>query len=107
MSVRTCGFDSRPGHNPINPFRVLFAYIPSCFFAPMKSALTLKQGERRTILKMTDEKLTGRFLELGISPGCEIELVRYTPLKRTYYIRVENNVFALRNSELESIILQE
>ena len=68
--------------------------------------MLLEIGETAHIKGFEDDSLAGRFLELGIQPGCEIELVRTTPLRKAFYVRVDRNVFALRKEELESIILQ-
>lgn len=72
----------------------------------MKSASALGIGESATIADIADGSVAGRFIELGIRPGSTIKLVRTTLFKRSYYIEVDGQRFALRKQELASIMLE-
>jgi len=62
--------------------------------------------KRNKIIGFINEQAERRFLGLGIYPGNLLEVVRSTPTKNAYYVKINNGTFALRKEELECIILQ-
>lgn len=72
----------------------------------MKSAASLKKGTKSRIKEFRNDKMTGRFLDLGILPGSEIEMVRTTTFKGTFYLKINDHFFALREEELDAILLE-
>ena len=72
----------------------------------MKSAASLEKGNKSRIQEFCNDKMTGRFLDLGILPGSEIEMIGTTTFKGTFYLKINHHFFALRKEELEAILLE-
>lgn len=65
----------------------------------------LKQKERGTILKFTDQILASRLVAMGILPGSQIEVLGKIPLRSGLYLRFDNQRVALRIKEAQSIVV--
>jgi ferrous iron transport protein A len=52
-----------------------------------------------------DERLAGKLLAMGVLPGSRIELRRRAPFGGGWYVKVDNLLLALRQQEIDSIVL--
>ena len=59
-----------------------------------------------TILNVVEGSFTGKLFEFGIVPGAKFTLIRKAPFNGPVYIKVEDNLIALRRSEADSILVQ-
>lgn len=59
-----------------------------------------------TIISVLDGALTDKLFEFGVVPGAKLTLIRKAPFNGPVYIKVENNLIALRRSEADSILVQ-
>jgi Fe2+ transport system protein FeoA len=71
------------------------------------TAINLNIGASAIIKGFENSVIAGRFLELGITPGCKIRIIRQALFKGAHYIEINGNEYALRPSELSSILLQD
>lgn len=64
-------------------------------------------GERGVILSILHKgDMRRRLIEIGFSPGSKIECMGYSPLGEPKAYRVKGAVFALRDSDARSIIVE-
>jgi Fe2+ transport system protein FeoA len=68
----------------------------------------LSPGERGTITRITTSALhvRQRLLEMGMTKGTAIEIVRYAPMGDPIEVKVKGYRLSLRREEAESIIIQ-
>lgn len=68
-------------------------------------------SEIHTTKKVQVKNITGadttRLLEMGITPGVELEIVRRAPLGFPMEIKVRGYLLSLRESEAKEIIVEE
>ena len=69
------------------------------------SKFKIEYGEIYTIKEINDFNLIQKFLNVGILPESKIEFIRKSPLGGTYFLKVDGNIIALRNSEVEALIV--
>ena len=72
----------------------------------MKGLNQLNKGESAIIHSFVDEQMACKMLSMGILPGSKVQLVRKAPFGGAIYIRLDNQQFAIRNSEAECIVLK-
>lgn len=66
----------------------------------------LQDEEKAIIHNIQDSNCKFRLLELGFLPGKRIEILRKSPLGNTFFIKINENAFALRKKEATSILVQ-
>jgi ferrous iron transport protein A len=68
----------------------------------------LKPGERGTVKKIIGSgRLYGRLLDMGITKGAKIEVIKAAPFGGPIDIKVKGYHLSLRREEAEQIILEE
>lgn len=65
----------------------------------------LEIGKKAKILEFIEDEYAVRFMELGLSPGNTIELLRVAPFEGAFYILTDHGSFALRKDELDHILI--
>lgn len=66
----------------------------------------LKPGEKGVVVKILKKgNFTRRILDVGIHPGCEIEVERVAPLGDPIEFKLKGCHISLRKQEAESIIV--
>jgi ferrous iron transport protein A len=71
----------------------------------MKKASELVKGMRASVKGWAEGADIGRFLDLGILPGSQIEVLRSAPFHGASYLKTDNGNFALRLEELDKILV--
>lgn len=63
--------------------------------------------ERRAgrVERFSDPRLGGKLMAMGVLPGSRIELRRRAPFGGGWYVKVDNLLLALRQCEVDSIVL--
>jgi Fe2+ transport system protein FeoA len=70
----------------------------------VRSLSLLVPGERETICRVTGSgPIRQRLLELGVTPGAVVEVVRYAPLGDPMEVRVRGYHLSLRRREAAAI----
>ena len=65
---------------------------------------TLRKGARAVVLHIhAEEEFAHRLMELGLTPGTEIALIRRAPLGDPVELQVRGSHFSIRLSEAERI----
>jgi ferrous iron transport protein A len=67
------------------------------------SLASLKAGEKAVIEAFTDPELSLKLLEMGCTPGEEVELEKVAPLGDPIAINISGYVLSLRKAEAASI----
>lgn len=72
------------------------------------SLATLQPGDRGIIVRIHGSAfgITQRLLEMGLTRGTEVELVRFAPLGDPIEISVRGYRLSLRREEAESVLLR-
>lgn len=67
----------------------------------------LRLSNRRSghVSHFADERLGGKLMAMGVLPGSRIELRRRAPFGGGWYVKVDNLLLALRQQEIDSIVL--
>lgn len=72
--------------------------------------MTLKDllpGQKAVVVSLSSQGELGRRLrDMGITPGAEMEMLRYAPLKDPIAYRLSGCVLALRKKEAEKILVK-
>lgn len=63
-------------------------------------------GESGVIIGFTQADLATSLLAMGVLPGSTIRVVRQAPFGRTVYVAVDQQNLALRQQELEAIVIR-
>jgi Fe2+ transport system protein FeoA len=58
-----------------------------------------------TIVSIQDNPLKLRMVSVGFHVGKKVELIRSSILEGTYYVKLEDQIFGLRKSEAEQILV--
>jgi ferrous iron transport protein A len=71
------------------------------------SLATLQPGERGTIerIRGSAHGITQRLLEMGLTKGTEVEIIRFAPMGDPIEISVRGYRLSLRREEAESVLL--
>ncbi len=62
-------------------------------------------GESGIIAGFTQADLATSLLAMGVLPGSKIRVIRKAPFGRTVYVAVDQQNLALRQQELEAIVI--
>ncbi len=68
---------------------------------------TLATQRSGRIAFFTDSLIASKLTSMGVLPGSQIELVRKAPFGGGWYTRVDNLLLALRQKEIDSIVLKD
>ncbi len=69
------------------------------------SVANLRQNDSKTIVGFANYQLASKFLSMGILPGSKVKVIRVAPLSGGFYIRVNQQNFAIRTTEAASILV--
>lgn len=73
----------------------------------MTRLIELKPGDRAVILDLEGEgSLVQRLLEMGLTDGEEIELLRFAPLGDPMEVRIRGYNLSLRRSEAHAVLVE-
>jgi Fe2+ transport system protein FeoA len=61
--------------------------------------------QKSQISGFEDEVMAAKLLEMGLLPGCRIEILRTAPLGCPLYVKVGNHRLAIRKKEAENILV--
>jgi len=61
----------------------------------------------RSIKDFKDAAMAARFLELGILPGDEVQVIGRAPFNGAIRVETKNGVFALRKEEWDSLVFDQ
>ncbi len=70
-------------------------------------ALLGEEKPVRTVLGFTDQHIASKLLSIGILPGSQLQIIRKAPGGVVYYLKVDGVSIALRQNELQAIILKQ
>lgn len=62
-------------------------------------------GAKGTISHFTNERIASKLLSMGVLPGTTIQVIRKAPFGGGCYVKADNMLLALRQSEACSIVL--
>lgn len=65
----------------------------------------LGSAESARAVYITDARLAGRLIAMGILPGAELQVVRSSPLGDALYIKADGLNMALRKEEAACILI--
>lgn len=71
----------------------------------MKELIALEPGQSATIRSFSDEATACKLMSMGILPGSSIKMIRKAPFGGAFYVKADNQQFAIRNSEAACILL--
>jgi ferrous iron transport protein A len=74
-------------------------------FARMTLA-DLEKGNSAEVLEIRENGVTTKLFEFGVLPGAVIEVLGQAPFNGPIYIKVEDNLIAVRKREAEQIIVK-
>ena len=66
----------------------------------------LEIGKSYLILGFRSDLIASRLLQMGISKGDQLKVLRSAPFNGAYYVQIEQSNIALRAEELKSILLK-
>ncbi len=73
----------------------------------LKTASDLKEGETGMILSYGNDRIAGKLLSMGFIPGKTLRLVRKSPFGGGLYLKMEENVIAVRENEASYILISD
>ena len=65
----------------------------------------LRERRAGQVAHFSDPRLGGKLMAMGVLPGSRIELRRRAPFGGGWYVKVDNLLLALRQCEVDSIVL--
>ena len=68
-------------------------------------AVELRPRERGVVCGFGDECLARRFLNMGVRPGSDVELLRRGPLGQACTFRIDGRTLAVRKDEAACLLL--
>jgi ferrous iron transport protein A len=72
----------------------------------VRTAAYLNIGEKGILRQVTDELLSVKLMEMGFLPGYEIQLVRKAPLGCPLYMKIQDNLLAIRATEAVNMVIE-
>lgn len=71
----------------------------------IKRLLNKEKGALFTVTGFKNQQVASKLLSVGILPGSQLQVIRKAPNGFVFFIKVDGISIALRQNELESIIL--
>lgn len=71
----------------------------------IKKLLNRERSSIFTVKGFKDQQVASKLLSVGILPGSQLQIIRKAPSGFVFFIKVDGISIALRQNELESIIL--
>ena len=68
------------------------------------SVTQLKAGHEGRISHFTDERIAGKLMTMGVLPGSRLRVVRISPFKGGFYLKVDGMSIVVRNDEASNIM---
>ncbi len=62
-------------------------------------------GTEFVIEGLKESKISAKLIAMGILPGSKIRIIRKAPFGKVYFVQVDQSRYALREEELNSIVL--
>jgi ferrous iron transport protein A len=59
------------------------------------------------VARFLDERIAGKLMAMGVLPGSHVRLIRRAPFGGGWYVKVDNLLLALRQQEIECIVLNQ
>ena len=72
-----------------------------------RTVASLKEGETGVILSYSNDKVACKLLSMGVLPGKTLRLIRKAPFGGGFYLKVEEHILAIRESEASNILIVE
>jgi Fe2+ transport system protein FeoA len=72
----------------------------------MKTALNIETNQTKEIVSIQENDFYLDLIEMGITPGSLIQLIRKTPFNGPYVFNISGNNIAIRKNMLEAIIVK-
>ncbi|MSP70210.1 MAG: ferrous iron transport protein A [Bacteroidetes bacterium] len=70
---------------------------------PLDNLASLKPGEKAVIISFLDEDLSLKLLEMGCTPGEEVEVEKIAPFGDPIAINISGYVLSLRRAEASTV----
>ncbi len=71
----------------------------------IKRLLNKDKGALFTVMGFKNQQVASKLLSVGILPGSQLQVIRKAPNGYVYFIKVDDISIALRQNELDAIIL--
>ncbi len=68
--------------------------------------LTKEKKGAGIVSHFCNERLAGKLMAMGVLPGSKLQLHRKAPFGGGWYVRVDNMLLALRQEEVDCIVLK-
>ncbi len=72
----------------------------------LKRLLNKEKGALFTVTGFKNQQVASKLLSVGILPGSQLQIIRKTPNGFVYYIKVDEISIALRQNELNAIVMK-
>lgn len=70
------------------------------------SVANLQAGDHGIVAHFTNDQMAGKLMSMGMLPGSNVQVVQKAPFKGGFYLKVDGNCIAIRNTEAENIFLE-
>ncbi len=72
----------------------------------LKRLLNKEKGAFFTVTGFKNQQVASKLLSVGILPGSQLQIIRKAPNGFVYYIKVDEISIALRQNELDAIVMK-
>ncbi len=72
----------------------------------LKRLLNKEKGALFTVTGFKNQQVASKLLSVGILPGSQLQIIRKAPNGFVYYIKVDEISIALRQNELDAIVMK-
>ncbi|HMT52902.1 MAG: ferrous iron transport protein A [Saprospiraceae bacterium] len=72
-----------------------------------KTLDSLQPGQSAYVSVLNENKFTCKLMNLGIMPKTKVTMVRKSPFGGAFYIKIDNIQMAMRESEANTIFIQD
>lgn len=72
-----------------------------------RSVADLQPGEVGKIFRFLDDQMAGKLIDMGVLPGCMVQVVRMSPFGGGLYLKIGGHNFAIRKAEASQILVDE
>ncbi|HOY09788.1 MAG TPA: ferrous iron transport protein A [Candidatus Omnitrophota bacterium] len=67
---------------------------------------TLRIGQKGIVMDLAgDDQIVQRLLEMGVTPGCPVQIIRYAPMGDPVEIKVRGYHLTIRKKEADMILV--